>query len=294
MKIKYYKHKLQNLIAVENIVTIHYLELDTNFTFRPEAHDFWEMIYVDKNSVIAKTDYGDVLVNEGEVLFHKPNELHSHMADGENTPNVFILSFVCKSRAMPFFENRKVKLGKDLARFVYHIFEEGQRTFNLPHYDPNLTKMELLQIPSLGGEQLIKNYLEILLVKIMQSETERSNTDVVFLRENQTTEGITARTISFMKENLNKKLSISDICEHVHYNKSYLFSTFKKETSKTVMQYFTILKIEKAKHLLRKNQMNITQISELLAFDTPNYFTKTFRKITGYTPLQYKKMHLSL
>ena len=60
-----------------------------------------------------------------------------------------------------------------------------------------------------------------------------------------------------------------------------------------MMQYFIRLKIEKAKKLLRENEISVTQISETLAFDTPNYFSKTFKKITGYTPLQYKKIHQS-
>ncbi len=292
MKIRYYKHKLQNLIVVEDIVTIHYLELTPDFTFRSEEHDFWELIYVDKHSVIAQTDYGEVVVEEGEMLFHKPNEVHSHAANLKTAPNVFILSFVCKSRAIRFFEERKIKVGKQFAKFIYMLFEEGKKTFNLPHYDPNLTKMEVLPAPTLGGEQLIKNYLEILLISVMRAETEK-DTGVIFLREKEEDEGITARTIAFMKENLDKKLSVAEICEEVHYNKSYLFRTFKKDTGSTVMEYFTRLKVEQAKQHLRKGELNVTQIAERLAFDTPNYFTKTFRKITGYSPLQYRKIHSS-
>ncbi len=38
------------------------------------------------------------------------------------------------------------------------------------------------------------------------------------------------------------------------------------------------------------SEMSVTSIAEELAFDTPNYFTKTFKRLTGYTPLEYKKM----
>ncbi len=293
MKIKYYKHKLQNLVVVEDIVTIHYLELKRDFTFRPETHDFWELVYADKNSIIERTENQSVTVEEGEIIFHKPNELHSLAANGKDAANVFILSFVCKSRAMSFFENRKIRVGKSLTKFIYRIAEEGKRTFNLPHFNPNLTKMELLESPTLGGQQLIKNYLEILLVEMMRAETERAGTDVIFLRENERSESITARAIAYMKENLDKKLSVADICEYVHYNKSYLFRIFKKDTGTTVIEYFTRLKIEQAKRYLREGKLNVSQISEALSFDTPNYFTKTFRKITGYSPLQYKKVYLT-
>ncbi len=293
MKIKYYKHKLQNLIVVEEIVTIHYLELKRDFTFRPESHDFWELVYADKNSIIEGAEGTRVCVDEGEVIFHKPNELHSLAANGKDAPNVFVLSFVCKSRAMRFFEGRKIRLNKNLARFIYMIAEEGKRTFDLPRFDPNLTKMQLLDNPTLGGQQLIKNYLEILLVQMMREETEKEGANAIFLREEEGNESLTARTIAYMKENLDKKLSVAEICEQVHYNKSYLFRIFKKDTGNTVMEYFTRLKIEQAKRHLREGKLNVTQIAEALAFDTPNYFTKTFRRITGYSPLQYKKVYLA-
>ncbi len=293
MKIKYYKHKLQNLIVVEDIVTIHYLELKPDFAFRQEEHDFWELVFADKESVIAQTENERIVVEEGEMLFHKPNEIHSLAANGKTAPNVFILSFVCKSRAMNFFEGRKLKVNKSFARFIYMIAEEGKKTFNLPLYNPDLTKMELLENPTLGGQQLIKNYLEILLIGMMRAETEKEGAGVYFLRDEEENEGLTARVIAYMKENIDKKLTVADLCEQVHYNKSYLFRTFKKDTGTTVIQYFIRLKIEQAKQYLRDGKLNVAQIAETLAFDTPNYFTKTFRKITGYTPLQYKKIYLS-
>ncbi len=244
MKMQYYKHKLQNLIVVENIVTIHYLEMKKDFAFRTESHDFWELVYADKESLIAYVGDERVVVEEGEMLFHKPNEVHAHAANGITAPNAFILSFVCKSRAMNFFEGRKIKLSKSFAKFIYMIAEEGKRTFNLPRFDPNLTKMKLLSDPALGGQQLVKNYLEILLIEVMRTETERAGANAIFLREKDDSEGLTARAIAYMKENLTKKTTVAKICEHVHYNKSYLFRTFKKDTSCTVMQYFIRLKIE--------------------------------------------------
>ena len=56
------------------------------------------------------------------------------------------------------------------------------------------------------------------------------------------------------------------------------------------MSYFISLKIKEAKRLLRETDLTVTQISASLAFDNPNYFSKTFKRVSGYTPLQYKKM----
>ncbi len=293
MNKQYYKHKLENLLVVDKIVTIHYLELTKDFNYKEEAHDFWELVFVDKESAIARAEGKKIVIEESEMLFHKPLEKHSLSANGKSAPNVFIFSFVCKSRAVHFFENKKIKIDKNLVKFIYMIAEEGKKTFNLPYFNPDLKKMELLSQPTLGGEQLIKNLLEILLINVMRSETEKVNSDVIFLRRDEKNANVTKSVIEFMKKNLEEKLSVQDICREINYNKSYIFRTFKKDTGSTVMNYFTRLKIEKSKQLLRESKLNISQISEKLSFDTPNYFSKTFKKITGYSPLQYKKIYLS-
>lgn len=46
-----------------------------------------------------------------------------------------------------------------------------------------------------------------------------------------------------------------------------------------------------AKILLRKKENNISQVSSLLAFDNPNYFSKVFKKITGISPVEYKSKY---
>ena len=125
----------------------------------------------------------------------------------------------------------------------------------------------------------------------MRHETEKGNPSDVFLQRNNADGKLTKEIIRFLKENVERKITVDDICETLHYNKSYLFRQFKAETGETIMSYYTRLKIERAKRLLRETSFSVAQIADKLAFDTPNYFSKTFKKLTGYTPLQYKKMH---
>jgi AraC-like DNA-binding protein len=97
-----------------------------------------------------------------------------------------------------------------------------------------------------------------------------------------------------LKENIYSALTIDEICEKTNYSKAYLFRVFKGKTGKTIMAYFIELKIKQAKQLLRENELSVREISEKLAFNTPDYFTKTFKRITGVTPLAYKKRSTSL
>ena len=51
MKSDYVKHKIANLISINKIVSIHYYELNEQFCYDGESHDFWEMVYVDSGKV---------------------------------------------------------------------------------------------------------------------------------------------------------------------------------------------------------------------------------------------------
>ena len=290
MEKKYYKHKIENLLVIKQIVTIHYFEFDKDFKGPEESHDFWELVYAEKGALLCTANGEELTLNEGEILFHQPCEIHSLRADGQTAPNVFIITFVSASEALRFFKGRRLRLPKSCLRYIYAIIEEAKQTFDLPYSDPELKKLPLLPNPALGGQQLIKNYLEILLIDLMRSETEKDGAGVVFLPQEQVGERVAEQVVAFLKEHLYERLNIADICAALNYNKSYIFSQFKKATGRSVMAYFTRLQIEQAKRMLRETSLSVTQIADKLSFDCPNYFSKVFKKITGYTPLQYKKM----
>ena len=290
----YFQHKLSNLISINKIVTIHYFEFDKNFKSLGESHDFWEIVYAEKESILCSADGMDIPLMQGEILFHKPNEFHTLSANGKSAPNVFILSFVCKSESIKFFENKKFSLTPHLVKFIYSILEEGKKTFNIPYSDPNLKKMTLLSQPTLGGEQLIKNYLEIFLINLLREQTETAQGNTTFLPWKELSAKPVDDVTAVLQENIYASLTINDICNRTAYSKAYLFRIFKAKTGKTIMNYYIELKINQAKQLLRENELSVREISEKLAFNTPNYFTKTFKRITGLTPLSYKKRSTSL
>lgn len=291
---KYFKHKLENLINVSKIVTIHYFEFEKNFKTEGESHDFWEFVYVDKESIVCYADGEKIVLCKGEILFHKPNEFHILAANGKNPPNVFIVSFVCKSEAMKFFENKKISVAKNNAKYIYNILNEGRKTFDISFSDPNLKKMQLLSSPSLGGEQIIKNYLEIFLINLLRSQMETEGTNNIFIREKEYAVKQISDLIYLLENSVYTTLTIDEILKNTYYGRAYLMRLFKKETGCSIMEYFIKLKIDKAKDFLRDNQLSIREISDKLAFNEPNYFTKTFKRITGFTPSAYRRRTLEL
>lgn len=291
---RYFKHKLTNLINVSKIVTIHDFEFNKNFATKGEAHDFWEIVYLEKGNLVCTADGEEIPLNAGEILFHKPNEFHTLATDGKSAPNVFILSFECRSDAMRFFEKKKFVLDKSLTTFLYLILKEGKRTFDIPFSDPKTKKMQLLSFPTLGGEQLIKNYLELFLINLLRSQTETKDGNKIFLPRKELSGKPVNDVIHLLESEIYSTLTVEDICLKTAYGRAYLFRIFKEKTGKTIMEYYLELKIERAKQLLRENELSVKEISEVLAFNEPNYFTKTFKRITGLTPTAYKRRCIEL
>ena len=124
----------------------------------------------------------------------------------------------------------------------------------------------------------------------MRNETEKNSSEAVFLPSERFDERISDRVIEYMNEHITEKLSVDDVCAILHYNKSYVFRQFKKTTGSSLMAYFTQMKVRKAKELLRETDLSVSDISDKLSFEDPNYFSKTFKRVTGYTPSLYRKI----
>jgi len=77
----------------------------------------------------------------------------------------------------------------------------------------------------------------------------------------------------------------------VHLNPVYLSQLFKKETNKPLGKYIQDEKIKEAQKLLIQSEHSVTDICMLLHFSDQSYFSSIFKKYTGLTPNQYRKIH---
>lgn len=84
-------------------------------------------------------------------------------------------------------------------------------------------------------------------------------------------------------------LSIKDISEHVHLSSSYLCTVFKTETGQTLNQYLTNFRIEKAKQMLSDPRNKVNEIAAQVGYCDCNYFGKTFKKVVGLSPSEYRE-----
>lgn len=90
----------------------------------------------------------------------------------------------------------------------------------------------------------------------------------------------------------NELLSVKDISEHVYLSSSYVCTIFKQYTGKTLNQYLTEYRMGLAKEYLKDLKYTITDISSLVGYSDSNYFGKSFKKIVGTTPSDYREKNV--
>lgn len=285
MKSNYIKHKIANLISISKIVTIHYYELDKNFYYDGESHDFWEMVYIDAGNVKIKANNKEFHLKQGEVIFHKPNEFHTLKTDNENAANVFVISFVCSSESISFFKGKTMTVPSKLKKYLYTIIEEYSLTFKSMATED--VKLELKENPPIGGQQMIKTYLEQFLIMLIRSENDNHNLRIFPSKEIMENH-IVSQIIQIIEENTYGKITVEQICTKLNYSRAYLSKIFKTTTGYTILEYILMNKIREAKKLIREERYNFTQISDLLSFDNPHYFSSVFKKNANMTPTAYK------
>lgn len=87
--------------------------------------------------------------------------------------------------------------------------------------------------------------------------------------------------------------SVNKLADEMFLSPRYLSDLLKQETGKTAMDLIHISLISAAKHLLHQEQ-GVAEIAYELGFENPSYFTRLFKKQTGITPVEFRKMSLNL
>ena len=286
MKATYIKTQLKTIINVSKIVTIHYYEFDKTFDFKGEKHDFWEMVYVDKGQVEVQSEKETIILKQGEIIFHKPNEFHAIKAH-ESSPNFFVISFVCSSPSMKYFEKHHTVLNKTLKPFISSLISESESTYVIPKNDTQLKKLDKKEQAVIGGEQLIKTYLEQLLILLIRNALKIGSSEI-FPSKVSMENHLVVSIKNYVEDNVYKPFRILDLCNSLGYSKSYLSKIFQSQTGNTIASFATEIKIKKAKQLIRDGEYNFSQISDLLSFDNPQYFSRVFKHVTNMTPTEFK------
>lgn len=254
--------------------------------------DFWELLYTEKGLVDISTPSCIYTLSKTELFFRRPSEtLCIHMPTAIPAKLISI-GFTCavsdtscataditsshaKSEALSetSIPASVIPIGPSERRLLQQVITEAASCH--------------CGAPFAAGQAAIL-YLQLLLIMLIRN----ANADITLtpaLRSQQLTndEDLFRDIINYMEEHIADHLTIEQICRDNLIGRALLQKLFTEYTGCGIIDYFSLMKINTAKQLIRKGTLNFSQIAEQLGYNSIHYFSRQFKTITGTTPSEY-------
>lgn len=231
----------------------------------------YQILYVANGKTHFWFDGKEEIVNAGHMVLYKPEEIQKYVYYLEDNPEVFWIHFT----------------GSDVKNILaYHGISLDEHVFYcgvLPDYKVLFRKIiQELQLCRYGYEDYIASLFNdiLLLVDRQQHEQKKTTGNVQEQIE---------RAAAYFNENYNTKISIDDYAESLHISTNWFIHNFKQYAGMSPAQYILSLRMVNAQSLLERTTYNIKEISEIVGYENPLYFSRVFKKEIGKSPAQYRK-----
>lgn len=245
---------------------------------RPKLPTYWQkgrrdyqILYVANGKTHFWFDGREEIVSAGYMVLYKPEEIQKYVYYLEDNPEVFWIHFT----------------GSDVKNILaYHDISLDEHVFYcgvLPDYKALFRKIiQELQLCRYGYEDYIASLFNdiLLLVDRQQHEQKKATGNVQEQIE---------RAAAYFNENYNTKISIDDYAESLHISTNWFIHNFKQYAGMSPAQYILSLRMVNAQSLLERTTYNIKEISEIVGYENPLYFSRVFKKEIGKSPAQYRK-----
>ena len=138
---------------------------------------------------------------------------------------------------------------------------------------------------AIGYDLVCQDLLEVLVVRLMR----RTDFSLAPAASGTRTSKECAAVRRYIDSHFKESLSLDVLAEVAHVNKYYLVHTFSKEYGISPINYLISRRIAESKQLLSDTDHSLSQISHMLGFSSPSYFSQSFRKLEGISPMEYRR-----
>ena len=237
------------------------------------THSCTELFYCIRGSGKFKFSDCTLPVVDDDMVIVNPNVEHTELSLKDN-PLEYIV------------------LGIDSMEFNYREEERDNRYF---HYNCHASRSTLLfYLYALLHEENAKqaeytrvchDLLEVLLIELMRQNNLRFSVTEV-QRVNKECAAVKRYIDTYFRETI----TLGSLAQMVHLNKYYLIHTFHNEYGISPMSYLLERRISESKYLLVYTNHSLTQISRIVGFSSPSYFSQSFRKVVLQSPMEYRRL----
>ncbi len=266
-------HPIPRPVSLTGIYTAFSEQIASDYVFRGETHDFYELVLVCEGHVGVTADADSFVLETGCAILHPPMEFHSLRGIGDPA-RIIIFSFAADS--MPTFENYRFTVSEENIR-------RAERAVETLRANTPAVEKEIGDVPA-GKERAVQQALcelEILLLTLTEPSSDVQFDASAGARNYR-------RALQVIEEHLTEPLDTAALARLSHMSPSLLKKTFSRYAGVGVMEYIRTRKINHAIPRLRAGG-SVKEIAADLGFTDAGYFSTAFRRVTGHSPTYYRK-----
>jgi Response regulator containing CheY-like receiver domain and AraC-type DNA-binding domain len=137
-----------------------------------------------------------------------------------------------------------------------------------------------------------KELNDVIALAVSELDHETGQVHAVIQNESYKTDEIPELIKKYLDENYTTEINLQDMSDKYYFTKEYLSKLFKKSYGIGIYEYILSLRMNRAKELLLRDDMQIQQISELLGYSNSNYFSKAFKTYFSISPSDFREDNL--
>lgn len=261
------------------------------FPIKAHWHYFMELIYMETGTGLISCDTTEYLVRPGDMILFHPQSVHSIYSSGQQ-----LVYSVLK------FDINRLHINSSYTPHLGSIFKSAAADPNAPIYFP--AKL-IYQYPiaawfhdciremkqrDYGYDIRFQSLVSSLLVEILRIWRRNGfNTDRIMPSSPEVNSLYTI--VEYIDAHSNEPLLVKDLALRCGMSYSYFASSFRRLYGQSCKDYIEFIRISKVKDYLLFTSFDLSYISQDTGFSDCSHLIKTFKKITGTTPKQFRLAH---
>lgn len=240
-------------------------------THRPRGRLDYQILYIASGKAHFYFHGKEEVISAGNMVLYRPKEEQRYYYYGVDQTEVYWVHFTGNNVKNIL---RKYGIADDV-----HVIHTGT---SLEYKRLFLLMIQELKLCKEDYEEMLVSYLRELLIMIHRVILSKPRGKSFFLMNE-----IDA-AVQYFHANYHKAISIEDYAASHNMSTSWFIRNFKEYTNATPAQYILSLRISNARTLLETTAYNVSEISNIIGYENPLYFSRIFKKQCGMSPSEFR------
>lgn len=261
---------IRSSFQIQEIYAYFYQVRSSGYSFKGEQHPYFELTYVDNGVLYVTVNGAEYKLEAGDIIINGPNDFHKQHTDESTSCSYATVLFEMKTFDRNPFQSHPYKGRKLLYDTIRNFIQstDSKNTYASSFMISNLTQL-------MG---LLLTYSDLPQMLSMSSPAQQ-NFENELLNE----------ILIYINTNIYEAITIEELCIRFSISRSSLQVLFKNNVGTAPKHYISDLKLNKSKILIKQGKYTISEISNMLGFNSIHYFSRKFKHRFDIAPSDYAR-----